>query len=131
MQYHSNEYSERYKEFCRVFLIAHRQSKHLQVWSFNSTDDLKPYLEKIEELDVKTLLKTRSIPFKGVQLYVDSGAAKMKSGFREGNIFLPLTSVREAFTKIVDNPRSNTYYIPHSKEELASYLKHFPKSISI
>jgi hypothetical protein len=114
-----------------VFWIAHRQSKQLQVWSFNSTDDLKPYLEKIEELDVKTLLKTRSIQFKGVQLYVDSGAAKIKSGFSEGNIFLPLTSVSEAFTKIVDNPRSNTFYIPHSQKELESYLKHFPESVSI
>ncbi|ULT73041.1 hypothetical protein [Pseudomonas sp. BC42] len=131
MLYHSNEYSERYNEFCRVFWFAHRRSKHLQVWSFDSIDDLKPYLEKIVDLDVKTLLEKRTTMFDGVQLYVDSGAAKIKSGFKEGNIFLPLTSTHEAFPKIVKNPGSDTFYIPHSKEELALYLERFPDSVPL
>jgi len=128
MQYHSNEHSERYNEFCRVFWIAHHQSENLQLWSFDSTDDLKPYLDNISGLDVKTLLKDRSVSFQGVQLFLDSGASRKRSGFRGGNIFLPLTSVTEAFTKITEAPNSDTFYIPHSKAELDSYLKHFTKS---
>lgn len=69
MQYHSNEHSERYNEFCRVFWIAHHRSENLQLWSFDSTDDLKPYLDNISGPDVKTLLKDRSVSFQGVQLF--------------------------------------------------------------
>lgn len=130
MQYHSNEYTERYSEFARVFLIACANSTDLQIWAFNKVEDLEPYLEKIPGLDYKLLLKQRKLVLGDRALFIDGRNTK-DSGFRPGNIFLPLTSVVEAYERITGNPNANTYYIPHSKEELASYLKHFPKSIVI
>lgn len=132
MQYHSNEYTERHNEFARVFFIACLQSTNLQVWAFNKVDDLEPYLKSIAipGFTYKRLMKERKLQLGERTLYIDGRHTK-DSGFRAGNIFLPLTSVVEAYGRITGNPNANTYYIPHSKEELASYLKHFPKSIEI
>ena len=130
MQYHSSEYSERYAEFARVFLTACANSAQLQIWAFNKVDDLEPYLQVIPGLDYKSLLKHRKLDMDGRTLYVDGRNTK-DSGFRGGNIFLPLTSVVEAYERITGNPHAHTFYIPHSKEELTSYLKNFPKSTAI
>lgn len=130
MQYHSNEYTERYSEFARVFLIACANSVDLQIWAFNKVDDLEPYLKNIPGLDYKLLLKQRKLKLGERTLYIDGRNTK-DSGFRPGNIFLPFTSVLEAYERVTKNRNANTYYIPHSKEELASYLKHFPDSVVI
>lgn len=128
MQYHSNEYTERYSEFARVFLTACANSTNLQIWAFNKVEHLEPYLKLIPGLNYKLLLKQRKLELGDRAVYVDGRNTK-DSGFRSGNIFLPLTSVVEAYERITSNPHANTFYIPHSKEELASYLKHFPKSV--
>jgi hypothetical protein len=131
MQYHSTEYEERYAEFARVFLIACAKSTNLQIWAFNKVDDLESYLKLIPGLDHKALMKHRRLEVRPDKiLYVDGRNTK-DSGFRDGNIFLPLTSVVEVYERITGNPNADTYYIPHSKAELESYLKHFPKSIAV
>lgn len=128
MQYHSNEYTERNSEFVRVFLIACANSTNLQIWAFNKVEHLEPYLKLIPGFNYKLLLKQRKLELEGRTLYVDGRTTK-DSGFRSGNIFLPLTSVVEVYERITSNPHANTFYIPHSKEELASYLQHFPTSV--
>lgn len=130
MQYHSTNYTSPQTEFTRVFLIACANSAQLQIWAFNRVDDLEPYLKVIPGFDYKLLLKHRKLDMGERTLYVDGRNTK-DSGFRGGNIFLPLTSVVEAYERITGNPHAHTFYIPHSKEELTSYLKHFPKSIAI